>query len=277
MSIKCIALDLDRTTLNGQSRLSDRNRQALEAAMKKGIHIVVASGRAYDTLPKDVMSVPGIEYAVTSNGAAVYHVPTGKCLKEYHIPEDVPEKILELTGKYENLTYECFIHGVAFGPQQYVDEPERFLATEGTIEYMIATRTLVPDIKSFILEHKNELNSLDVLVRDDVEKDKIMKLLKANLPDVYMTSSFSQLVEIAHKDCGKKTGLVYVVERLGLGRDEVAAFGDADNDIDMLAYAGVGIAMANASDGCKAVADHHTLHHDEDGVAWGMEHILGII
>ena len=68
MDIKCIALDLDRTTLNAQGRLSDGNREALEYAISRGIHIVIASGRPLGSLPEDVLSVGGIEYAITSPG-----------------------------------------------------------------------------------------------------------------------------------------------------------------------------------------------------------------
>ena len=65
MNIKCIALDLDRTTLNASGRLSDGNYNALCHAIENGVHIVIASGRSFDTLPKDVLAVPGIEYAIT--------------------------------------------------------------------------------------------------------------------------------------------------------------------------------------------------------------------
>ena len=61
MDIKCIALDLDRTTLNEKSRLSEGNRQALEYAISKGVHIIIASGRGFASLPEDVVYVPVIE------------------------------------------------------------------------------------------------------------------------------------------------------------------------------------------------------------------------
>lgn len=274
MSIRCIALDLDRTTLDAGGLLSDGNREALTEAIQKGIHIVIASGRAFDTLPGDVMAVPGIEYAVTSNGAAVYHVPTGECLAESHLPQEVPEKVLGLTERFEDISYECFIHGKAFGSQQYVEEPERFGLSEDGIWYMKTTRTLVPDIRGFILEHCSSLNSLDVMVKDQEANDRIFPVLREALPDVYMTSSFFQLIEISDKSCGKHAGLQFVAEKLCLERGEIAAFGDADNDIEMLRYAGVGIAMANATKRCREAADYHTLRHDQDGVAWGIKNIL---
>ena len=78
---------MDRTTLNSEGRLSAGNRKALEEIIAAGVHVIIASGRAFDTLPKDVAELPGVEYAITLNGAAMYHIPTGKCLKRYRLSE----------------------------------------------------------------------------------------------------------------------------------------------------------------------------------------------
>ena len=71
MSIKLIALDLDGTTLNSAKHISERTRKALEAAAEKGVHIVVATGRPFAALPKDVFDIHAIRYMLTSNGAAI--------------------------------------------------------------------------------------------------------------------------------------------------------------------------------------------------------------
>ena len=68
MSVKCIALDMDRTTLNAQGMLSEENRKAICFAIENGVHVVIASGRAFSSLPGEVTGIPGIEYAVTCNG-----------------------------------------------------------------------------------------------------------------------------------------------------------------------------------------------------------------
>ena len=91
---------------------------------------------------------------------------------------------------------------------------------------------------------------------------------------MYITSSVRQLLEISHRNAGKHSGLRFVLERLGLPQEAAAAFGDADNDADLLAYAGCGIAMANASPACLAAADAVTRSNDDDGVAWGIREIL---
>ena len=78
--IKLIALDLDDTTLNEYGTLSKRTRAAITAAVESGIHIVIASGRAYSALPKEIFAVNGLEYAITSNGAGIYCMPDDKCI-----------------------------------------------------------------------------------------------------------------------------------------------------------------------------------------------------
>ena len=92
MDIQLIALDLDRTTLNSQGKLSKTNYNALSQAIKNGVHVCIASGRAFDTLPSDVLSVPGIEYAITSNGAAVYNIKTKERIKSYLLTENAMYK-----------------------------------------------------------------------------------------------------------------------------------------------------------------------------------------
>ena len=73
-SICLIALDLDNTTLNGESRLAPRTRNAIERALSSGVEVIIASGRSRRSLPQDVLSIKGLRYAVTSNGAAVYEL-----------------------------------------------------------------------------------------------------------------------------------------------------------------------------------------------------------
>ena len=276
MDIKCIALDLDRTTLNAQGKLSKANEEAIRKAVAKGIYVCIASGRAFDTLPQDVVSIPGIEYAITSNGAAVYRIQDKQCLRSYVLTEQSVKKILELTKDFP-VTYEGFIRGTAYAAKEYIEDPVKFGATEHAVAYVQSTRHLQDDIVSFLKQHDDELDSMDIVVKDEAQKQKVIEVLKAEVEDIYITSSISQLVEISYKDAGKRSGVKFITEYLGLNPKQVAAFGDADNDIDMLEYAGCGIAMENASNGLLAVADVVTLHHDRDGVAYALKNILKCI
>ena len=167
--------------------------------------------------------------------------------------------------------------GVAYAAKEYIEDPVKFGATEHAVAYVQSTRHLQDDIVSFLKQHDDELDSMDIVVKDEAQKQKVIEVLKAEVEDIYITSSISQLVEISYKDAGKRSGVKFITEYLGLNPKQVAAFGDADNDIDMLEYAGCGIAMENASNGLLAVADVVTLHHDRDGVAYALKNILKCI
>ncbi len=264
MNIRCIALDLDYTTLNSQGHLSIYTRQALAYAIEKGIHIVVASGRALNSLPEEIRNFEGIRYAVTSNGAAVYDLRADVCLKQYKLTEQSVQRILQLT-KGLQVAYEAFIDGKPYAQADYVADPLRY----GTksISYVQNTRTPVEDFQEFVLQNASKLDCMDLVIDDPALKSRLWKLFEEELPDVYITSSVGQLLEISYKDCGKHSGVRFVLERLGLPRESLAAFGDGDNDAHMLEYAGIGVAVANASDACKAAADRITLSNDGDGVA----------
>ncbi len=275
MDIQLIALDLDRTTLNSQGKLSKTNYNALSQAIKNGVHVCIASGRAFDTLPSDVLSVPGIEYAITSNGAAVYNIKTKERIKSYLLTENAIDIIMNICKKYP-VTYEAFINGVAYTGKEYIDNPYKFGATQHSIDYVLSTRTLKDDIVGFIYENKNRLDCIDIIVNNDELKNTIINEIKTATNEVYITSSIKQLIEISYKDAGKKSGLEFLSNYLNISRENIAAFGDADNDFDMIKYAGVGIAMENASSHLLEVADYTTLHHNNDGVAYAFKNIIKV-
>ena len=176
MDIKCIALDLDRTTLNAQGKLSKANEEAIRKAVAKEIHVCIASGRAFDTLPQDVVSIPGIEYAITSNGAAVYRIQDKQCLRSYVLTEQSVKKILELTKDFP-VTYEGFIRGTAYAAKEYIEDPVKFGATEHAVAYVQSTRHLQDDIVSFLKQHDDELDSMDIVVKDEAQKQKVIEVL----------------------------------------------------------------------------------------------------
>lgn len=273
MKITCIALDLDGTTLRKNGELSEKTKEALEAAMEAGIEVVVASGRSLGSLPEAIFQMEGIHYAITSNGAAVYELHTGRCLREFQMKQVAVEQILEET-KEEDVTYETFIHGQPFAEKAYVEDPVRFGAREAAIPYIQRTRKPVEGMRAFIEAHKMELDCIDLVVKAEEEKMRLWRELKEKVPGIYLTSSVQQLLEIADESSGKDSGIAFVLEYLGLKKEELAAFGDADNDIDLLRYAAFGVAMENASEGCKAVADAITKTNEEDGVALGIQKIL---
>ena len=262
VKITCIALDLDGTTLNPQGRLGRRNREAIKKALDAGIQVVAASGRSLDSLPKDILEIEGIQYGITSNGAAVYRLSDRKCLKQSRLSGDSVKEILACTEK-EEVVFEAFIKGKPYAQKEYVADPVSFGATERAIPYIQSTREPVADMENFIRENQEMLDCLDIVVKSEEKKRDLWKTLRENVKDVYITSSVPQLLEISHRDSGKDAGIRFLLE-----------FGDGDNDKELLAYARIGIAMENASPECKRAADWIAPSNDRDGVAWGIEKIL---
>lgn len=264
MEIKLLALDLDDTTHNDRSELSPLNCASLMEAHKRNMEIVIASGRAYDTLPREMVSFPGVRYAITSNGAAVYRVDTGETIFHRTVPETAVEQILELC-RGRHLTFEAFVDGRAYCAQSYVDDPYEFMADDAVAAYVRRSRRPVPDIQDFILTHISRLDSLDLVVGTPEMKETMLEEL-TTVSEVYITSSVPRLIEISHKDCGKHRALEFLCGQLGVPREAVMAFGNGDNDADMLRWAGIGVAVANASPDCLAAADIVTEDYLSDGV-----------
>ena len=278
--IRLIALDLDGTTLNRNGRLTPDNRLALEQAAAGGIYVVVASGRALSTLPSEIFQLSCFTYAITSNGAAIHSMPDQKLLRRYYIPAEAVDQIVEQADAYfsdctgnQRLNYEVFVNGIAYAQADYVKNPMGFGGTEQEQRYIRETRNPVEDIHAFIALHRHELDSLDLIVHNAERKERIWELLKERIPEIYITSSVPRLLEISSKECGKWSGILHLLEILGISPEEVMTFGDARNDLDMIQNAGIGVAMGNAHAALKEQADYITGNNDESGVARALQEL----
>lgn len=127
--IKCIAFDLDDTVLNENKELSDRTRAALSKAAEAGIALVPVSGRSYDTFPACIRELPGVSYAVTSNGSAIYDGQTGKRVHSWLMKAKDVRAIMRSVGNFfleGQITYEAFVDGTAYASADYIADPTRF-------------------------------------------------------------------------------------------------------------------------------------------------------
>ena len=273
MSIRCIALDLDRTTLNSAGQLSERNRKAMEQAIESGIQIAVASGRSLDSLPAAVLEIPGIRYAITSNGAAVYDLEERTCLRQYKLTAEAVRDILRWTEEAD-VTFEAFIDGKPYAEKDYVEDPVRFGAMPQSIPYIQGTREPVENMRHFIQRHEEKLDCIDVVVKSEEYKRQLWKTLEKQARHVYITSSVKQLLEISDVNAGKDAAARFLIEYLGMTREELAGFGDGHNDSGLLEFAGIGFAVENAVEECRKAADRIVSSNDGDGVAEGIEYIL---
>jgi len=270
-----IALDLDRTTLHSDSSLDPETREALEAAIQSGMEVVVASGRAVTALPPEIMEISGIRYAITTNGTEVNRLSDGAKVKTYTLPEEAVRFTEAIVAPHrEKAGMEVFMDGVPYTGKAHWEDPRRFGCSEAYVPYIQQTRKKVEDIHAFVLEHSAEIDSINIACPDPELREELRKQLREKVKGVKLTSSVTHLTEMINEEAGKASGLRFVCEMLGIHQERTVAAGDADNDIDMIRWAGLGVAVANASPNCLAAADRIIGSNDDNSVAKLIREII---
>lgn len=271
--IKLIALDLDGTLLDSQKRLSYKNEAVLKECIKQGIWIVPCTGRIWNGIPDFLRKLPGIRYAITTNGAIIEDVVEGIVLDERKMDCTLALDILEMAEQFHTM-YDVYVGGRAFGEERFMDHMEEY-GIEPQIQAMVrSTRTMVPDIRRKVEELGDSVEKINYFFGDMAERAKAREALNAR-GDVIVTSSFSNNLEINAVGATKGEGILRLAAHLGLRPEETMGFGDGGNDVTMIQMAGIGVAMGNAKDSLKEIADYVTLTNDEDGVAVAIERLIG--
>ncbi len=263
--IRLIALDMDETLLSADGTLSAGNRTALLAAMEAGIEVVIASGRVEAALPADVLALPGLRYAVTSNGARVLDLKAGRELYRNCIDWKCLEPLLpRLTGGRRLI--EVFADGRVYAPREFVENPLAYGEPIHRVDYIRSSRIPVEDIDEVLIDRRDRLESVNLCYKDQKQRETDREAL-SRFSGLTITSSMPNNLEIGGGTASKADGLARLCAFLGIEAAEVMACGDSGNDIEMLKFAGVSVAMAGAADEVKRAAKHVTLSFDRDGVA----------
>lgn len=267
--IKLVAMDIDGTLLAHHRPLSKYTKEILEKVSRQGILFAIATGRAYKAIPEDVLNIKGVEFVITSNGSSIYRNSDKKRIFYQALEESQVEGLLNLYDTY-GCQMEVFIAGTAYTSRAHYDFPEKYGADAMGAQYVKTTRIPVEDIRSFALEHKDEIEGLNWIVKEPEIKQEIRNKL-STFQGLYVTSSVPRYIEISHGNVSKEHALCWLAQKLNLTRQQIMAFGDGENDQEMIHYAGVGVAMDNASQKLKDMADARTLSAEEDGVAVFLE------
>lgn len=264
---KLIALDMDGTLLTTDKRISKRSKAAIKSAEEKGVKVVLASGRPLNGLIKSLEELNLLkdeDYVLSFNGGLVQNTKTQKIVSK------LPLKGSDLKYIYK-ISKELNINIHAFSEK------------EGLIAPKISQYT----------EYEAEINGIDINIKDFNtvdDDDDIIKFMMIDpqeildpaiekLPvevyekySVFKSSPF--FLEFTNKEVDKGLGLKKLGEYLGIKREEMIACGDAGNDLSMIKYAGLGVAMENATEEIKEAADFITTSNDEDGVANVIEKFI---
>ena len=271
MDVKLLALDLDGTVLRSDNTLSPVVGRALEKAAASGIEVAVASGRPFGSMPREILSIDGVDYVIASNGAAIYHRHK-RIISDTLRPQDV-QKILALTAEYD-LIWEAFLDGETCTDRRYYDDPVRYGCSEAYIDYVRGSRAACDDMRGFIERNRHRLDSVEFVCTDKDFREHLWASLEKAVPDVYITSSSRNFVEFMNGTATKANALRKLCELLDVDQKNTAAAGNADNDVDMLLFAGTGAAVRNATPKCLDAADLIVDTNDNDGIAELVEYLV---
>jgi Cof subfamily protein (haloacid dehalogenase superfamily) len=271
--IKLVATDLDGTLLNMTSMgLSAENREALERCADEGIAIVVATGRSLSTVPEVVRSIRGLKWLVCSNGAKIYDNVSSKQLYAKYLSVEAVNHVGELI-RDASIMKEVFWQGVPYTDIASYEDPASFGVPIRSHEYIWRTRRPVGGIADFAFAHVDEIENINFIYGNRGQGLKLLHALSSS--ELYtLTSSLPFNYEIGGVGVDKGSALEFIIGELGISPSEVMAIGDSSNDIAMLKFAGIGVAMGNAVHEVRAAADTITLDNDEDGVAFVIRSLL---
>ena len=259
--IKLIALDLDGTLLTTDKKLTDRTKATLKAAREQGVKVVLTTGRplkAMDFFLKE-LGTDGHddEYTITFNGGLVQK-NTGEILDKTVFSIDDVIRIYEETEKL-NIPLDAISEGIVYQIQS--DQESLYAQFNPALTFV---PTAFEDLSSQITYNKC------VTAFPQEPLDAAIQKISPELFDKYeIFKSRELLLEWSPKNVHKATGLAKLIEHLGIDRSQVMACGDEANDLSMIEWAGLGVAMQNAVPEVKAVANVVTpMTNDEEAVAW---------
>jgi len=253
--VRLVATDLDGTLVRSDRTLSDRTVEVLN---ELAVPLVIATGRPIRWLSEVYERLRKLPIAVVANGAAVYDP------QRHELLHSAPLSAAELA-------HACAVLREAIPEATFAVEVDgsRSLVREPAHRVGEWEETYCPPQERELAELVAQ-PAAKLLVRAGVrDSDEFTALVSATLNGLYEAthSSLSGLVEISAAGVTKASGLAWVAARLGVDAADVVAFGDMPNDVPMLAWAGRGIAVANAHPAVRDVADEITESNDDDGVA----------
>jgi len=259
MTYRLIATDLDDTLLNENSKISERNRKAIEAARRKGVYFTLATGRMAQSTFRYARQLEVELPLITYHGALVCSLHEEKPYYyrplEFALVRDIIKEAQE-RSHHVNLYLEdrLFVKEYNRITSFYKNFSSVEIEPVGDLVEYLDCRGMAPP-KVTIIDKEEAMEEIEVI-------------LKERFPGrLNLMLSRPSFLEITHNLATKGQALKTLAKDLGINREEIIAFGDSINDLDMLEYAGLGVAVENARPQAKEVADIIAPSHQEDGVA----------
>lgn len=284
---KLVAVDLDGTMLNKYGAVTENTKNVIKQTIQKGTDVIIASGRPIDSIKSIAKEIGSENYFIAGNGALIYDIQKNKIIYDKFLPK---EKVLEIIKVCEenSISYNVYTdqtilatalkYNVLYYQKENLKKEEskqtKISIVENMYEYVKNIKedrflkiTICDDTQSVfqsIIRKLRQINEIEVLDVSHMSR----KTIKQGTEEIEIEYYYT---EITLQNVDKWDAIEYLIEKLGIKKDEVIAIGDNINDKKMIQKAGLGIAMQGSTPTVIEVADYVTDTNNEEGVAKALE------
>ncbi|MDR0383220.1 MAG: Cof-type HAD-IIB family hydrolase [Spirochaetaceae bacterium] len=269
--IKAIAIDLDGTVLGDNAKLSGRARRALGGCIARGLRVIIATGRCMKSAEAYRAAIGAEGPAVYYNGAMTLYMPARATLEKHTVGQEAISCCADI-ARAENIHFQVFIcrgDGADFSETLVAEKP-----SDATKAYMERTGLdfMYGDLNEAMTGEDSAYCVKGIFIDKEAKLRRVQRLVHERLGNAVNTmTSADFILEVLAGGVTKASGLRSAMAFYGLRTEEIIAFGDEENDIGMLSFAGYSVAPANARKSVQDAADLVVGANTDDGVARFLE------
>ncbi len=268
--IKLLIVDIDGTIAGKSNQVSNRVKQAIRAAQAKGVRVGIATGRMYKSALKFHQEIGADFPLIAYQGAWIQDPTTGVQYRHSPVPVEIARELIdyfEQAHLFDRLSLHVYL-----GDRLYVREvnpdTELYIGRSGI------PANPVGDLRQVLTANPTKILAMS----EDIKLiDSLLLELRQRYPQeaLHVTTSVPIFLEATQAGVNKGSAIDYIATKtMGITAENVLAIGDNYNDVEMIAYAGIGVAMGNAPDDVQANADWVAPHIEADGVAVAIEKFI---
>ncbi len=278
MTYKMVCIDMVWTLLGKGKKISEESKKVIKKIHDKGVEIVVTTGRIYNNAAY-YSNLLGVKSPViAANGAIVREKYSNKVIYENAMETDVCLKLIELLYKMDFFFHFYTLDSIYCGDKITKLGTELYMTKQVGYENLKIKYHIIKNLEEWKAFFKRTNGQITKCIAFSPRPSKITALKKElnNMDDIVYFGAGSRSVEINNKGVSKGRGVKALADYYGFKREEIVCIGDNENDISMIEYAGLGVAMGNAIDEVKALADYITDTNKKNGVAKAIKKIFNV-
>ena len=269
---RLVALEMDGTLLNTEHETSAYTREVIRRVAQSGKVAAISTGRCLSELWEHFEKLPDINYAICENGAYVYNIRNKEIIHRITLTDEQVRKVFEAAEGFD-LKLQFFRDSQSCMQCSDISEFHKYHVGDFT-EVFVKTAVFVEDLRTYYAAEKGGIGKFNLYCTCEADKRTVWERIVQNVPELTLSDSIGIGVEVSPCGATKAVGLEKLCSWLGMTTESAMAVGDASNDIEILKKAGLSVAMGNATDEVKAVADVITEDCDHDGAARAIQRYM---